>query len=107
MFSLGGLLYGTDVLDMMEGYGLFNFAKLSSVEVVAARIIAQNIIKEIQASLITGEPAKRIDVRAGLREEIERLSKKSGGCESMSFPLYSFLLLWCYVIRPSKSRSLR
>lgn len=107
VFSLGGLLYGTDVLDMMEGYGLFNSSKLSSVEVVAARIIAQNIIKEIQASLITGEPAKRIDVRAGLREEIERLSKKSGGCESMSFPLYSFLLLLGYVIRPSKSRSLR
>ena len=57
-------------------------------------MIAQNIIKEIQASLLTGEPAKRIDVRAELRNEVEKRSKKSGGCESLSFALYSLLLLW-------------
>lgn len=91
----------------MEGEGLFNSAKLNDVEIQNAQKEAQKIIKEIQASLITGEPAKRIDVRAGLREEVERLSKKSGGCESMSFPLYSLLLLLGYVIRSSKSRSLR
>ena len=106
VFSLGGLLFGTDVLDMMEGYGLFNSAKVSDVEVVSARTIAQNIIKEIQASLITGEPAKRIDVRAELREEVARRSKRNGGCESMNFTLYALLLLCGYAVRPSKSRFL-
>lgn len=93
IFSLGGLLYSTDTLDMMEGYGLFNSAKLSEVGVVSARTVAQNIIKEIQASLITKEPAKRIDIKAELRDEVERRSNK-GGCESINLSLYALLLLW-------------
>ena len=107
IFSLGGLLYGTDTLDMLEGYGLFNSAKLSDVGIIAARTVAQNIIKEIQASLLTREPAKRIEIRAELRKEVARLSKKSGGCASEKFSLWVLLLPLGYVLYPSKLRSLR
>ena len=105
-----GWHFFNDELNDIEGTGIFTFAKLDSIEFRAAQRVAQNIIREIQASLITGEPAKRFDVGLELVNAEERLArdtKGSGICAIGVSPLYVLLLLLGYVIWPSKSGFLR
>ena len=99
--------FSSNELDSVEGNRSCGSSPLDSNEVKEAKTVAQNIIKEIQASLLTGEPAKRIDITAELRRAADRRPKKSGGCEVADFPLYTLLVLLVYVIRPSKSSSLQ